>query len=79
MNSCGKILSAPVVRDDGLRLRNFFPEEILRFAEQILGFLRWHTPKILRSSPPSCPTPQPVFFKLVQFCLLIQFTDVIVM
>ena len=73
-NSYRKILAAPVVRDGGLRLSNFFPEEILRFAEQILGFLRWHTPKILRSSPPSCPTPQPVFFKRNQVCLLIPFS-----
>ena len=78
-NSYRKILAAPVVRDGGLRLSNFFLEEILRFAAQILGFLRWHPPKILRSSPPSRPTPQPVFFKLDQFFLLIQFTGFIVM
>ena len=73
MNSCGKMSATPAVSGCRLRLSNFFLEEILRFAEQILGFLRWHTPKILRSSRHPLPAPCLTFFKRNQVYLLIPF------
>ena len=74
MNSCGKMSATPAVSGCRLRLSNFFLEEILRFAEQILGFLRWHTPKILRSSRHPLPAPCLTFFKRNQVYLLIPFS-----
>ena len=74
MNSCRKMSATPAVSGCRLRLSNFFLEEILRFAEQILGFLRWHTPKILRSSRHPLPAPCLTFFKLDQFITIDSFS-----
>ena len=57
-----KVLALPWKMSVGCRLSNFFLVEILRFAAQILGFTRWHPPKILRSSRQPFSTPFQDFF-----------------